>query len=105
MNQNKAVSIASRSLASVLLLLALLKLPYGYYTLLRLAVCVVAAYHCVLSYKLNRGVLTVLFGFVAILFNPIIPILLERDTWQIIDVVVSLLFLLSLFLVRSKAEA
>jgi len=101
MNSNKSISSVSRLLSVALLLLALLKLPYGYFTLLRWAVCVVAVYHVVLANNMKRGVMGIYFGLIAILFNPIIPVYLNRQTWQPIDLVAALLFLLSFIFLRS----
>jgi len=100
MNPYRSLSIVSRCLSAGLLLLALLKLPYGYFTLLRLVVCGVAVYHAVLAYNLKRGVMVAYFGLIAILFNPIIPVYLSKQTWQPIDLVASALFLLSFVFLR-----
>jgi hypothetical protein len=63
-----------------------LPLPYGYYTLLRLVACgVFAAGAWVLA---DRGHQAAATGFVlaALLFNPVLPVHLERETWAVIDV-------------------
>jgi hypothetical protein len=85
--------------------MAFFKLPYGYFTLLRWAVCVVAIYHVVLAYNMKRGVMVVYFGLIAILFNPIIPVYLSRQAWWPVDLVTASLFLLSFaFLKRGRSE-
>ena len=102
MNSNESVSSVSRLLSVALLLFALLKLPYSYFTLLRWAVCVIAVYHVVLAYNMKRGVMVIYFGLIAILFNPIIPVYLNKETWRPIDLVVAILFLLSFVFMRSS---
>lgn len=73
-------------------------LPYGYFTLLRFVVCAVGAYVAYKTYeKDNESLLVWLFGGIAILFNPIIPIHLTREVWWIIDLMVGGVFLLSIF--------
>ena len=74
-----------------MLFIALLPLPYGYYTLLRIVVTIAFAWEAVALSRVNRAGLAVLFGFVALLFNPVIPVHLSRGVWAPIDVVAALL--------------
>lgn len=39
-------------------------------------------------------------GITAVVFNPIIPVHLERDTWAVIDIAAAILFGVSTFFVR-----
>jgi hypothetical protein len=69
-------------------------LPYGYYTFLRLVVCGSAALAAFESWQ-EGGTLraaTVLMILVAILFNPIIPIYLKRQTWFYLDICTAIVF-------------
>jgi len=84
-------------LAIIFLLGALADNPYGYYQFLRWLILFVGAYSAYSAYKLGRTVWAWIFGAIAILFNPIIPFYLSRDAWQIIDVVVAIIFFASLF--------
>jgi hypothetical protein len=92
--------IIARIIAIVLLLWALDKHPYGYYTLLRFVVCGVTAYSAYLAVELKKNGWAWTFGIIALLFNPIIPFHLGRDIWQIVDVGVAILLLVSLFLLK-----
>lgn len=77
-----------------LLLVGLADLPTGYYTLVRIVVCLVSALSCYLSYKSDEkiGIATVTFAVLAILFNPIIPIYLQdKGIWTVIDLVTAAL--------------
>lgn len=95
----------ARVIAAALLLLALADLPYGYYTLLRLLVCAVGAYGAYLAYSMNRQGWTWTLGAIAVLFNPIIPIYLEREAWAPIDIGVAVVLLVSIRLVgTAKAD-
>ncbi len=105
MNPNKSLSLVSRSVSVILLLLTFLRLPYGYFTFLRLVICAVAAFHCVLAFNLNRGVIAGSFGLIAILFNPIVPIHLSKETWRPIDLLVAALFLLSFVLMHASKKS
>ena len=78
-------------------------LPYGYFTLLRFVVCVIGGYLAYKIYENNKESLWVwAFGGIAILFNPIFPIYLKRETWTVIDLIVGVFFVLSIFLIRNK---
>lgn len=92
--------------ASGMLFIALSSgLPYGYFTLMRFVVCAVSIYLAYITYEENKESLWIwAFGFIAILFNPIIPIHLERAQWEIIDIIVGIFFLASIFLTKGKSE-
>lgn len=74
---------------SVLLLLCLAPMPYGYYQLVRFiaaVVFIVLAWH---NYNTKEVCLTVVFGALALLFQPFIKIALGRTMWNIVDVIVA----------------
>src|SRR5690625_3783279 len=73
--------------SAVMLLVALLPLPYGYYALLRLVVCGTSAYGAHIFLKQDRTKWTVSLGLLGILFNPIILIQLGVALWAVIECV------------------
>jgi hypothetical protein len=78
----------------VLLALALLRMPYGYYTFLRVALCCAGV---ILAYQLYRraGALTgwvVAFGLIAVLYNPFVVVHLDRPIWSVINLVTIAVF-------------
>ncbi|GAF92770.1 unnamed protein product [marine sediment metagenome] len=78
------------------LLIALLPLPYGFYTLMRLVVCgaaIILAYQEYLLHNQMSGWL-VIFAVLALLFNPLIPIYLTREIWAPIDIGAAIIFVL-----------
>jgi hypothetical protein len=77
---------------AALLLVALLPLPYGFYTLLRLVVSGCAAALAVIAFRRVDST-ALLYGAIAILFNPIIPVHLDRSTWTVLDVMAAAWFL------------
>jgi len=87
-----------------MLLLTLAPWPYGYYQLLRFVVCGAAVYVAVTAYKWQRTWVTWLFGFIAVLFNPLIPIHLSRDIWQPIDLISAILFLVAVLILKKPPE-
>lgn len=81
---------------SALLLLCLVPMPYGFYQLVRFLAMVV---FCVMAYQYynqKNETLAVVFGALALLFQPLLKIVLGRVLWNIIDVVVAI-FLVVLF--------
>ncbi len=70
--------------------------PYGYYMLLRLVVCACSAFLAFRSYALEKRIWTYMMVFVALLFNPIAPIYLQKETWVVIDVIAAVVFLISM---------
>ena len=91
MNNNNSIKIngAVYIVLSVLLLLCLAPMPYGYYQLVRFiaaVVFIVLAWH---NYNTKEVCLTVVFGALALLFQPFIKIALGRTMWNIVDVIVA----------------
>ena len=87
-----------------LLLLAVLPLPYGYYTFLRWITCGMAAFTAYIAYQWEFKWATWIFIPLAILFNPIIPIHLTKEIWQPIDIVGAIIFGVSAFVLRKPIE-
>ena len=76
---------------AALLLIALLTLPNGYYTFLRLTVTLAAAFAAYSLWKDSPWLAWIFIG-VAILFNPLVPVYLDRQIWTVIDVTAAGLF-------------
>lgn len=83
--------------AAAFLLGALGGWPYAYYQLLRWIVCGVGACSAYLAYTQQRKGWTGVFVAIAILFNPIMPFYMERDTWQMLDVIAAIPFVFFAF--------
>lgn len=72
--------------ASLMLLIALLPMPYGYYTLLRICVFGLFGLLAYDAHLKGSKLLPWLFGFMAVLFNPLFKIHFSREIWAAIDV-------------------
>ncbi len=96
----KRARIITTIIVSVLLLIAILPLPYGYYTFLRWATCSMAAYIAYVSYQRGAKWLLWIFVPIAVLFNPILPIHLSKEIWQPIDFASAIIFGVSAFVLR-----
>ena len=91
-----------RLVAAAMLFWALDDHPYGYFTLLRIVVCAVSAFCAYMADTYDRSAWIWFFVVIAILFNPIWPIHLERETWQFIDVGVGIVMLISIFSLKPE---
>lgn len=73
-------------IAAVLLLVGCLNLPIGYYTFIRIVVCIIAILAIVDNKDNGFGWRNIILALIAVLFNPIIPVYLHsKITWVIID--------------------
>ena len=78
----------------VVLGVGLLPMPYGYYFLSRLVVCGCAIYYAVQFCGHSHATLVWIFGFLAVLYNPIIPIHLgTKGLWIIVNIITAGVFL------------
>jgi len=78
---------------------------YGSYTLLRFVVCGTTAYLTWLAYGNRRQLWVWMFGFIAVLFNPFIPIHFSRDLWRVIDLAVAVFLIVSIFAFRLSMKS
>ncbi len=88
--------------AVAMLLGALGRWPYGYYQLLRLVTCGAAVYGAYVSHSLGKTGWLWAFVFVAVLFNPIIPVYLTREIWRPMNVGCAGLFVVAVLAVRPR---
>ncbi|MGA9364884.1 MAG: DUF6804 family protein [Bacteroidota bacterium] len=102
MKTQLSFSVVARIVAGALLFWALARHQYGYFVLLRWVVCGTSVFCAYLSYSLKRVPWTWLFALLALLFNPIAPIRLDRQTWAYFDVATGLLLLASIFFIRES---
>ena len=77
----------------VVLVIALFPLPIGYYTLSRLVVSACALYYAIQFHKRNNTTYTWIYGFLVVLYNPIIPIYLyEKFIWTVVNLITIYIF-------------
>jgi hypothetical protein len=82
---------------AVLLLLCLLKMPYGYYQFVRVVSFVGFLCFAYQSYKNGNKILPFLYFGLALMFQPFAKIVMQKHTWNTIDVIVALFLIISLF--------
>lgn len=101
-NKNKNIAIV---ISVMLLFLAMIEgLPYGFFTLLRLVVFGTTVYLSWLAYKSERHAWIWLFGFIALVFNPLLPLYLCRDLWVVADFLVAVFLIVSIFAFKLPKE-
>jgi hypothetical protein len=94
---------AIKIILAILFFVCLLDMPYGYYQFVRFAALVGFV---ILAYQANlqgRQTETIIYSALALLFQPFFKIALGRQIWNIVDVVIGLGLLISLF-TKSKVD-
>ncbi len=89
-------------MSSLILLGALADWPYGYYQLLRFIVCGTGAFVAFTAYQEQKMCYAWMFGFISLLFNPLIPLHLSKELWQPIDVICAILFIVVAFVLKKR---
>ena len=102
--KNEIILKVVRIVIAALLLLAIATLPIGYYTFLRIVVCIASVVLCVVYFE-NKKPLAIIFGAIAILFNPILPIYLSKEIWIPIDVITAIIYVVSIFIPVEKDKS
>jgi len=98
---NKFLTIL-KIILSILFFLCLLDMPYGFYQLVRFAALVgfiILAYN---SNEQQNKTEMIIYVCLAILFQPLLKIDLGRTIWNVVDVIVGLALIVSLFLKSKK---
>ena len=87
----------------ILFLLCLFQMPYGYYQAVRFIGMLGFALLGYLSYQQNKtgNLEVIIYLALALLFQPFLKVALGKNIWNIVDVVVSVVLFVSLFL-KSK---
>ncbi len=77
----------------IIMTIGLFPMPYGYYTITRLVVSGCSIYYVYQFKQNNDQTFMWVFGFIAILYNPIIPIhLYEKVVWIPVNIITGILF-------------
>lgn len=99
------MTVAIKAILAVFCLLCLADMPYGYYQFVRFAGLIgftVLAYE---AFKAREERLGIVYAGLALLFQPFVKVALGRIVWNVVDMVVVVFLLLSLFINRKKNPA
>ena len=83
-----------------MLLGAMCKWPYAYYQITRWVVCAAAVFVAYTGWTFKRTWTVWAFAFTAVLFNPIVPFYINRDTWRVIDLLGAAIFVVGVLVLR-----
>ena len=86
----------SKLLLSILLLLCLADMPYGYYQFVRF-ISAIAFVYFAYEDKSNGGKLFLVYILLAILFQPFIKFAFGRVIWNVVDVIVAVGLIVTIF--------
>ena len=85
---------------AVLFFLYLLDMPYGFYQFVRFIALIGFSVLAYQSFENENKNLTIVYIGLAILFQPLIKISLGREIWNIVDVIVGVGLIVSIFIKR-----
>ena len=100
MEMNKKKNIALLIAATFLFLALFDGWPCGFFTLLKFVVFVAMGYTVWVAYKARQEKWIWIFGFLAVVFNPFIPLYFGRDFWIVVDFLVAIFLIISIFLFK-----
>ena len=89
---------------SFILILCLFDMPYGYYQFVRFISIIGFAYLAFLANKQNNKNEVFIYIGLIILFQPFVKIALGRTIWNIVDLVVGVSLLFSIFISNEKLK-
>lgn len=89
-------------ISGLFLILAVLPLPYVYYQFLRIFIFFSAGFVSFKFFEQKFMPWVLIFGTIAMIFNPIAPIYLDKSSWVVIDFISALLFFLATRSLRYK---
>lgn len=95
---NLSFSDAIKIFLAILFFLCLADLPYGFYQFVRFAGLIGFG---ILAYQANsngKQTQVIIYIILAVLFQPFIKISLGRELWNIVDVIVAVALIISMFL-------
>lgn len=104
MNKYLTFSVILRFVTACLLFWAIASHPYDYYILVRWITFGVGLFCIFIAYGVNNNAWIFLFGLLALIFNPIIPLHLSKNVWHIIDIISGILLIVSVLFVREESE-
>jgi drug/metabolite transporter (DMT)-like permease len=103
-NKNYSLFTCARLISAGLLIWAFGRHRYIFYQLVKLIVVGVTVYGAFYAHTLKAKTWMVIFIVIAILFNPFVPVHLNRHTWEVFDLAGAGILLLSVFLLKSATK-
>jgi hypothetical protein len=95
---DKAIKI----ILAILFFLCLADMPYGYYQLVRFVALIGFTILAYQAHEQGRQIEMIIYGGFALLFQPFLKIALGREIWNIVDVLVGIGLIISIFMKPKK---
>lgn len=98
------MTIVLKIILAILFFLCLADMPYGFYQFVRFAGLIGFA---ILAYQANqqgRHTEMIIYGGLALLFQPFFKIALGREIWNIVDMVVGIGLIISIFMKQKESR-
>jgi hypothetical protein len=89
---------------AILFFLCLADMPYGFYQFVRFAGLIGFALLAYQAKQQGRQIEMIIYGVLALLFQPFFKIALGRQMWNIVDVVVGIGLLISIFMKHKESQ-
>ncbi len=93
-----------KTILAFLFFVCLLRMPYGYYELVRFAAFIGFAILAYIAFTRNAMIELIVYAGLALLFQPFLKIALGRTLWNVVDVIVGLGLIASIFLARKTEK-
>ncbi len=95
-NKFNSESIIIKIIITLLLLLALLNMPYWYYQLLKVILFVAFGYLAFIEFRNDVSLFPFIFLVFALVFSPIFNLKLGREGWNVVDIIAALVLVYSI---------
>ena len=89
---------------AVLLFLCLADMPYGYYQFVRFAAMIGFGILAFQATESENKTFVIVYGALALLFQPFLKIALGRELWNVVDVIVGIGLIISLFIHKQSKD-
>ena len=77
-------------------------MPYGYYQFVRFAAFLVFGYLAYDAVNGSKNEIAIAYGALALLFQPFLKIALGRTMWNVVDVIVAGVLIITIFVNRNE---
>ena len=98
------MTMVIKIILAVLFFICLADMPYGFYQFVRFAGLVGFAILAYQAHAQNRQTEMIIYAGLALLFQPFFKITLGREMWNVVDAVVGIGLLISIFLKPNESQ-
>lgn len=90
--------------AAIMFLVCLMDMPYGYYQLVRFVGMGVFIWLAYLDRSKTKNIFYILWIVLAVLINPFFKISLGRELWNVVDIVLAVVLLVSIWVEKREGN-